>query len=422
MDHTDPYQKLARLLRTKPERLTKLAKDMTDLTGQAGVVEDIVRQNEIVLEQTLNGLGLARSDSAQAVQTGLVHRLVHLDQQLYNLIGRPNLSHMNEACEQLINTVRRVYTPAKGMFIRQDRAIELLGQYPPNNLLEHFGYANVRELIDKEGFAPVMASLRFTQPQQWMHQFFDIAYSRLTKDDFEDREVDLIILDKKWLDVAEKFLKKKYHNVSHLKEHGIIFIIPLSIDTPGETLRLFTLLLHYLHEVPYYSSLFRQYEDAPDFPEKVKSLLRGDVPSGPMPDGNHITWRVIQRYLAKDNADDFRLLEPHVSPEAEHWVHAEQDMSRLARILGKEDGWLDVGWWKGLDFVGDYFKDNQGREVLVSFDLIDLLMSLVQKERIKYLYHQQEALWNKIFVEYMGREKMEQLIAENIFSGFIRLK
>jgi len=307
------------------------------------------------------------------------------------------------------------------LFLKHEKAAEFLEKYPPKNLIEHFGYANSTELLEEEGFASVMASLRFTQTNDWMHQFFDCCYTTLTPDDFEEREVEMIILDKKWLDVAEKFLKKKYHNVSHLKEFGVIFVIPLEINTPGEMLRLFTLMLHYMHEVPYYSGLFRRYLYASDFTDKMKSLLRGDVPAGPMPDHGKIVWRVVQRYLAKDNADDFRLFEPHVSPEAVHWIRAEEDLSRLARILGKEDGQLNIGWWKGLDFAGDYFPGPGGKEHLVSFDLIDLLMSLVQQDQVKYLYHQQEAIWNKIFSEYMGREKMDQLIAEHIFDSFIEL-
>ena len=90
-----------------------------------------------------------------------------------------------------------------------------------------------------------------------MHEFFEKAYGNLTADDFEEREVMLKILEPQWLDVAEKFLEKKYHNVSHLKEFGVIFVIPLKIDMPGETLRLFTLILHYLNEVPFYSKLFQ---------------------------------------------------------------------------------------------------------------------------------------------------------------------
>ena len=71
--------------------------------------------------------------------------------------------------------------------------------------------------------------------------------------------------------------------------------------------------------------------------------------------------------------------------------------------------------------MGDFFKDQNGQEQLVSFDLTDLIMSLVKKGQVKYLYHQQEALWNRIFSEYKGRERMNELIEENIISGFVEL-
>src|SRR3989338_2491491 len=105
-----------------------------------------------------------------------------------------------------------------------------------------------------------------------MHKFFDEAYNNLKANDFEEREVKIKVLEPQWLDVADKFLEKKYHNVSHLKEFGIIFIIPLKIDTQGETLRLFTLILHYLNEVPFYSKLFRKFSHDVDFADKLKSL------------------------------------------------------------------------------------------------------------------------------------------------------
>jgi hypothetical protein len=299
----------------------------------------------------------------------------------------------------------------------------MLNRYPPHNVIEHFGYRNVEELFDNEGFASVMASLRFTQTAQWMHEFFDAAYSNLTPDDFEERDVVLQILDPKWLVIAEQFMKKKYHNVSHLKEFGIIFVIPIHLDAPGQMMRLFTLLLHYLHEVPFYSGLFRQYRDAPDFSLRFRSLLRGDVPGSVIAQPKTgMTWRIVQRYLSKDNPDDFRLFEPHVNPEADHWWRAEEDLKRLSRIMPTEKGQLDVGWWAGLDCVGYVATDvTTGKEELVSFDLIDLIMSLVDGGDAKHIYHQQEALWNKIFVEYMGRERMQELIAGNIVDGFIHL-
>lgn len=420
----DPYNKLAHFLRTQPAVLMELEQKMNSISGQEGVFEDIIRQNDITVDRTLEGLGLTRRDDHKVVRRALKERLAHLDGHLREMMGNPDLSKPIEACAKLCSIVGKVFTPPKGLFIKRELGVEMLEKYPPHNLLEHFGYATVRDLVDKEGFASVMAALRFTQSELWMHQFFEVAYGKLGPDDFEERDIEHIVLDTKWLGVAEKFMSKKYHNVSHLKEFGIIFIIPMMLDVPGSMLRLFTLLLHYLHEVPFYASLFRRHIQNKDFPDTFKSLLRGDVPAGAAPNHGRITWRIVQRYLAKDNADDFRLFEPHINPEADHWWRAEEDLGRLSRILEEDShGQLALGWWKGLDFVGEEFLcSEEGKQELVSFDLIDLLMGLVRGSDSQYLYHQQEALWNKIFVEYMGREKMQQLIEENLTSGFIFLK
>ncbi len=412
----DPYNKLARILRTTPEALLALDEKMSAVTGQEGVMEAVVKENDIVVDRILAEFGLTRRDTAQTVYDALVRRLVQLDKHLDELLDR-SADHYEKMCEAAL----KVYTPPQGLFIRREKVAGLLEKYPPENMLKHFGYGSVAELLEKEGFSSVVSALRFTQPEDWMHQFFDQAYAGLTKDDFQERQVELVVLDKKWLQVAEKFMEKKYHNVSHLKEFGVIFMIPLPNDEPGEMLRTFTLMLHYLHEVPFYASLIRKFMDDADFAEKFTSLLRGDVPSAPLPDHGKTVWRVVQRYLAKNDENDPRLLEQHVNPEAEHWLRAEEDLGRLSRMMGAHDGHLDLGFWTGLDFVGDFFKDAAGREQLVSFGLIDLIMSLVTRGEVKFLYHQQEALWNKLFSEYMGREQMDRLVEENIIKGFIEL-
>ena len=132
------------------------------------------------------------------------------------------------------------------------------------------------------------------------------------------------------------------------------------------------------------------------------------------------------------DVNDFRLLTPHVNPETIHWHKAENDISKLDAL----DPDLDFTFWRDLNFVGDYFrggnkysngtienkivKENGEIENLVSMNLIDSVMSLVkEKEMIKYLYHHQEALWNKIFIEYLGKEAMEKLIIENFYRGYI---
>jgi hypothetical protein len=178
--------------------------------------------------------------------------------------------------------------------------------------------------------------------------------------------------------------------------------------------------------VPFYSGLFRKFSKEQDFAGKVKSLLRGDVPEDKLPESENIVLRIVQRYLAKDDPNDFRLMEPHINPEAEHWYKAEGDLAKLdamSSFAKASDGRVFTLWQK-LDFVGGFFPNGLagvGNEELVSFDLIDLTMSLAKKGEVKYLYHQQEALWNKIFIEYLGRDKLNELIEANIIDGFVKL-
>src|SRR3989338_764846 len=278
------HEKLARILRTQPEVLLDLETKLNAITGKSGVMEKIVEENEILVKRTLEELGIdVDKCKAEDVYGVLVKRLEHMDSDLFNYFEKPDLSKMAMVCGKLCETATMLNQPKKGYFIKKEKAIEMLAQFPPQNLLNHFGFATVEELVEKKGFASVFSALRFAQDQKWMHEFFDKAYDDLTADDFEEREVVLKILEPQWLDVAEKFLEKKYHNVSHLKEFGVIFVIPLKIDTPGETLRLFTLILHYLNEVPFYSKLFRKFSGEKDFVSKLQSLLRGDVPSEKLP-------------------------------------------------------------------------------------------------------------------------------------------
>jgi hypothetical protein len=415
------YQKIASILRISPGVLLDLDHQMSAVTGQKGVIESISQDNDILVQKNLAELGLPADVVAEEIYAALIGKLTHIDKHLFELLDKPDLANMSKVCGKMCEVAFKTFTPPKGLFIKQEKAIELLDKFKPTNLLDHFKCSSVGELVEKEGFASVVSALRFAQPDDWMHKFFDEAYIDLKPSDFEERDVELIVLDHKWLEVAEKFLKKKYHNVSHLKEFGVIFVTPIVIDSPGETSRMFTLILHYLHEVPFYSGLFRKYMGEADFNSKFRSLLRGDVPSGPIMDGGRVVWRIVQRYLAKDNENDPRLFEPHVNPEAEHWFRAEGDFSRLSRMMKKDDGDLGLSAWTGLDFVGGYFKDRSGQEQLISFNFIDLMMSLVKKGHIKYLYHHQEALWNKIFSEYLGRETMNRMIEENIIGGFIKL-
>lgn len=410
------YEKIAKILRTKPEIIEEMDKKMSVVSGKTGVIEGIVEENDRRIRKILKILGLSDNPSAEKVYKAIIEQLKGSDQELFQLFNEPSFEKP-ESCKAVCETARKLAGVPPGFFLKEEKAKEILRQNPPPNIISGLGYKNVDDLLFGENLFEVFCALRFVESKEWMHETFQKVYTKINPEDFEEREIKVIPLHGKWLKLAEKFIKKKYHNVSHLKELGVIFVIPLPIDTPGEIMRVFGLLLHYFHEVTFYSDFFRRIAKDSDFSVQFISLLRGDVPEGPLPNTGKINWRILQQYLAKDNENDPRLFEPHISPEAMHWERAEEDVGKLA----KQYPGLNLDFWTDLNWVGDFFtSEKTGKEELISFDLIDNVMALVmEKEMIKYLYHHQEALWNKIFIEYIGEKEMRRMIEENLIKGYI---
>lgn len=418
MNQLRPTEKIAQILKTKEEVILELERKMEKITGKKSIIEKIISENDMYVDLILKELHIHKNPTASEVQNALIKKFKKDDQKLYEILRKPD-GFTAEGSKTLLNFARELAQIPDLFVLKKDVAREMIKKNPPPNVMSALGYSTPQELLMKEDFDQLFCSLRFIETNEWMHQNFEAAYSDLKVSDFEYRPVRLIVLDQKWLKIAEKFMKKKYHNVSHLKEFGIIFIIPLKIDTPGETLRLFGLLLHYFHEVDFYSRLFQKYSTRSDFVVKLKSLLRGDVLEGKSMDLEKANWLIVQRYLAKDNENDPRLFLPRINSEVIHWEKAETDIARFAHRFYE----YDLTFWANLDFVGDSFRENGMGAGLIGFNMLDVTMGLVmEKQEIKYMYHQQEAMWSKIFFEYMGgMDRAEEMVIENFEKGFISL-
>lgn len=411
------YEVIAKILRTDKDFVKIAAVELAKASGHDDVLTKLIELNQQMINDRLGRMKVA-SEKAETIFRALSRKVQEHDHRLWETFRRPVCDN-DVGCSTLLGFARESANVGKGFFLKQEKAREMLEIEPPRNILSFFKMNSVSELLKEQDLFEVFSALRFIEDKKWLNTVFLRQLDDVTPDDFEEREIKMHVLSGEWLKAAESFLKKKYHNVSHLKELGIIFVIPLTIDTPGETMRLFGLLLHYLHEVSFYSKLFRKYasEDPKQFSQKLISALRGDVLDKRFAEEDRgKKWMIVQQYLAKDDINDWRLFEPHINPEAIHWSKAENDIARF----GQKFPQIGLDFWTDLDFIGNYYPDASGVDVLVSFNLIDTVMSLVQKkEMIKYLYHHEEALWNKIFSEYMGQEKMEQLIIDNFEQGYI---
>ena len=413
-------QKISQLLRTPENVLADLFDKMEKLTGQTGVAEKIVAENQIIVKRKLEELGiLAEKADAQYVEAALLKKTKEADEAFYDFLGRPDFGSQ-AGCKKMIKIIKDTKLGAEsGFFLKEEKLRDFLVLNPPKNILRTLGYKNVGEMLGKEDSYEIFAALRFVEDEKWLNKVFFRPYNDLRADHFEEREIKVAVLSEKWAAIGQQFAGKKLHHISHLKELGFVFVIPTKKEQfSGQSLETFSLILHYLHEIDFYSKLFRKYSAGPGFGENLVKLLSGVITDS-MPSDDKVLWRIVVRYLAKIDENDPRLFEPHVNPETIYWLKAEKEMDELAR----KNPQIKLDFWRGVDdFVGEVFPAGKKGEEIVSFDLLDNVISLTHRGLGKYLYHQQEALWNKIFIEFMGEDKLEETIVENIEKGYIELK
>ena len=414
----NPIQHIAKLLRTPEQVLIELFAKMEKLTGKKNIPEKIFEENKKIVKGKLNKLGILEEKAdAQYVQREILKRTKEADEALFEFLGKPDFSRQS-CCNLMVNVLENTANLEKGFFLKEQKLRDFLFLNPPKNILKALGFKDVKEMVEKEDLYEIFAALRFVESEKWLNQVFFHPYNDLRADHFEKRKIKIAVLTEKWAQIGEKFVGKKLHNISHLKELGLVFIIPVKKEQfLGQSLETFSLILHYLHEIDFYSKLFFKYSTLPNFGIYLVRLLSGAIPDT-MPFDGGTLWRIIVRYLAKIDENDPRLFQPHVNPETIHWLKAEKEMD----ILFQKNPQTKLDFWRGIDdFVGEIFPAGKKGDEIVSFDLVDNVISLTHGGIGKYLYHQQEALWNKIFIEYMGEEKLEELVVENIEKGFIKL-
>lgn len=331
-----------------------------------------------------------------------------LEDGLLSYFSSPQLSP--EGFSPLFHEVQEEVGPPSGWVLSWDVFRKLILSSPPPGTLHAFGYGSAEELVSNESLYDIAAGLRFLESKEWLHNSFFPLYEKLSFSDFEYRSLHFHMLSEKYASFADAFVEKKYHNVSHLKELGLIFVIPTKRVFEGQLLRTLLLLFHYLYEISFYTRLFEYHKEASDFGSVLSSLLRGDVIEEKIAIPEN-TILIIQRYLSKENIDDWRLVYPHINPEALHWYKAEKSFLSFVKkkSLFLSSLWEDTSWMGYIEGEKRY-----------SFNIMDVSMSAVRGYRDNmYTYHQHEALWNEWYGQYHGYEMLEDKIITSMDKGYI---
>lgn len=401
---------ISELLGATEPMFTIALQQLEKASGKPGV--DVRLTAEIIgqIQQKTQTLGLDPKDTTgKELYAGLIHKVKTSEKSLTRAIGGTDPEDVAQMMPLMKKAAEEAKIPRKCWVLKKSVAKDFLKKTPPPNIMNRLGYRSIDSLLKNENIFEIYGALRFAEGPEWLNEF-DAQYDTLTPSDFEERDIEIVVMPAdRWGDISEQFVHKKRHNITHLKELGVILMLPIKTERmPGLVITVMPLLFHYTNEIRLYSAFFKMQQVKPNFAEIFINTLIADPPSAAVMAGQNIHWRVIQRYFGKlENEYHPEIFEPHVQPEDLHWRRAES-------ILFDIDP--ELGWWRDLDYVG---VNHQGRPV--TFNLMDVAMSYSNNTPYaqRAVFHFREALWNELFMRYMGEKMLEQQVLKQLDNNMI---
>lgn len=400
---------LVELLQAKEPLFSTSLRQLEAVSGKPSV--DVRLSAEIMerFNSKVKELGLDPKDSTgEEIYAALINLAKQHDEHLAKQIGATDPEDI-EAMLPLVKTaVDKVDMKRDCWVLKDETAKDMLRGMPPQKVMEVLGYSDVNQMLDKENLYEVYGALRFAEDEDWLNEF-NTQYKALTADDFETRDIQMVFMPKeKWGDIAAPYVEKKNHLNTHLKELGVVIILPSNDDKmKGAATKLLTLTFHYYSEIRLYSAFFKLQKDQPNFGETFVNTLNADISSAAIMAGQNVHWRVIQRYYAKVDEYHPEIFEPHVQPEDLHWRRAEELIFELDPTME---------FWKDLDYVAKMYD---GRALTMNLMDVSLSYSNGIGYDTRYIYHFKESLWNEVFMRYMGQKVLENQVLKQLDNDMI---
>ena len=401
---------LTELLGAKEPLFSMSVKQLETASGQPGsdvrLIAEIIGKVHLKTKE----LGLDPKDTTgEELYHALLSKISVHDAHLAKQIGCDDPSDVQTLLPLIKTAVEKYDMPKRAWVLKRSLAKRILHDTPPPTIMKHLGYSSVDSMLKRENLFEIYGALRFAESPAWLVKF-DKTYKSLTPSDFESRDIEIIQMSKtRWGNIAEEFVRKKRHNITHLKELGVILMLPTSLEKlPGITITAMPLLFHYINEIRLYSAFFKLQQVKPNFGKIIAETLVADTGKAAVMAGSHVHWRVIQRYYGKlEHEHHPEIFEPHVQPEDLHWRKAEEYLYDIDP---------ELEFWRDLDYVAIQSGSNP-----ISFNLIDNSMSYCIGANFsqRLFFHVRESLWNELFIRYMGQANLASQVLKQLDNNMI---
>lgn len=380
-------------------------------SGQHGTDARLIGEISEKMRRGVEMLGLDAHDTSDKELYGaLLGRIQADNDRVTRLIGGHDADDVRDMVPRIVHAVEAMDINRTCWVLKRAVAKRMLKTMPPKKLMKHLGYRSVDSMLKHENIDEIYTALRFSEGGEWLNTYNEL-FKTVKPSDFETRDISIVIMDHdKYVDLAEHFVEKKLHNITHTKEMGVIVVVPMrATHMKGITLKSLPLIFHYINEIRLYSSFFKLKQVEKNFGEIVVETLIADPGAAAQMAGQHVHWRVIQRYFGKMKDERHpEAFQPHVHPEDLHWRRAEDMLVQLDS---------EMKFWYDMDYVGRLCSDKQP----ITYNLMDVSLAYSNSEPFenRYYYHFRESLWNEIFMRYMGHKNLEDQILKQLDNDMI---
>jgi hypothetical protein len=171
-------------------------------------------------------LGLSPDATGPELYAALIAQVKAHDDHIARAIGGTDPSDLQQMIPLIVKAAEAAPLPKDGWFLKEAQAKDMLRRMPPMAVMDRLGYHLVSRLLEGEDIHELFLALRFAEEPTWLNDF-DRLYHDLQPEDFEHRSIRVIpFAAAKWGDIAEHFIQKKRHNITHSKEMAPSLLCP----------------------------------------------------------------------------------------------------------------------------------------------------------------------------------------------------
>lgn len=395
---------LSELLQAQEPAFESALKKLEHASGNPSVDVRLTAEITGKVHMKMRELGLDPHDSTGEELYHALQNIVKIhDQFLAAHIGITGKMDSVEVLSRLRHVIEKINVPKEAWVIKHSSAKRLIKAMVPRKTMRHLGYRSIDSMLKREPIEDIYVAVRLLEAPEWLQKFTQ-SYKKLNPSDFEVRQIAFLQPDtQKWGGLGKAYIQSHRHNILHLKELGVIAVLPLPIkQIPGLTLTILPLLIHYVNEIRTYSAYFKLQQVRPDFSERLVNSLLADNGGHALMAGQPVHWRVIQRYFGLPGNQHPENFEPHVQSEDLSWQKAEDVIYRFEPALS---------FWRDMDYVAVHHGDRA-----ISFNLLDNAVSFINRlpyeERATQNFRQ--ALWHELSMRYLSQPGLRHQVLKQL--------